>query len=66
VERRGDARDAFLRFELRADGWVPHAVFISASGVIGLALVLLDACSVMLTLVMSEKDAGSRKDPDPG
>jgi hypothetical protein len=55
MERFGDALDAFLRFELRADSWVAYAVFIIASGVIGLALVLLDACSVMLRPVMLKK-----------
>jgi hypothetical protein len=55
MERFGEALDSVLRFELRADSWVAYAVFIIASGVIGLALVLLDACSVMLTLVVHKK-----------
>ena len=49
MERFGDALDAFLRFELlRTSGWIAYAVFAVASGGIGLAVVLLDACSVAL------------------
>ncbi len=28
MDRFGDALDAFLRFDLRADGWVAYAVFV--------------------------------------
>ena len=38
----------FLRFDLRADDWIACSVFIASSGVIGLAIVLLDGCSVAL------------------
>ena len=48
MERFGDALDAFLRFSLRADDWIAYAVFILSSGGAGLAIVLLDACSVAL------------------
>jgi hypothetical protein len=48
MERFGEALGAFLRFDLRADGWVSYVVFIASSGVIGLAIVLLDGCSVAL------------------
>jgi hypothetical protein len=56
MERFDEALDAFLRFDLRADGWVAYAVFIMSSGVAGLAIVLLDACSVMLKLVLQKED----------
>ena len=46
--RLGDALGAFLRFDLRADNWAAYAVFVISSGAIGLAIVLLDACSVAL------------------
>jgi hypothetical protein len=46
MERFGDAFDAFLRSTLqRTDGWIAYAVFIASSGIVGLAVVLLDACS---------------------
>jgi hypothetical protein len=48
MERLAEALGAFLRFDLRADGWPAYAVFVVASGLIGLAIVLLDACSVAL------------------
>jgi hypothetical protein len=46
LEHLGNALSAFLRFELRADDWDAYAVFIVSSGIIGLAIVLLDACLV--------------------
>jgi hypothetical protein len=46
MERFSDALDAFLRSALpRADGWIAYAVFMVSSGIVGLAVVLLDACS---------------------
>ena len=48
MDRFGDVLDAFLRFDLRADGWVAYAVFVISSGAAGLAIVLLNACSVAL------------------
>jgi hypothetical protein len=48
MERLGKALEGFLRFDLQADGWPSYAVFVVASGAIGLAIVLLDACSVAL------------------
>ena len=48
MERLGEAVGAFLQFDLRADGWPAYTVFVVTSGLIGLAIVLLDACSVAL------------------
>jgi hypothetical protein len=48
MERFGEVLAAFLRSQLRTDDWVSYAVFVLASGVVGLSLVLLDACSVAL------------------
>ncbi len=48
MERIGEVLAAFLRSQLRTDDWVSYGVFMTASGVFGLALVLLDACSVAL------------------
>jgi hypothetical protein len=48
MERFGEALRSFLQFNLKADDWVSYAVFILSSGAVGLAIVLLDACSVAL------------------
>ncbi len=46
MDRLGDALEAFLRSNLKPDDWLSYAVFISASGIIALAIVLLDLCCV--------------------
>jgi hypothetical protein len=43
-----DAVSEFLRFGLRNDSFVAYPVFAGASGIIGLAIVLLDLCAVEL------------------
>lgn len=48
MDRFGDALTAFFQFHLQADDWVAYAIFVISSGVIGLAIVLLDCCSVIL------------------
>lgn len=48
MERFNEALSAFLQFQLRTDDWIAYAVFAIASGAIGLAVVLLDLCSVVL------------------
>jgi hypothetical protein len=48
MERFSEALSAFLQFQLRTDNWVAYVVFAIASGAIGLAVVLLDCCSVVL------------------
>jgi hypothetical protein len=48
MERFGEALDAFLRSSLKPDDWVSYVVFILSSGIVALAIVLLDLCSVAL------------------
>ena len=48
MDRFGDAFGAFFKFELRADDWVAYVVFMGSSAVVGLAIVLLDACAAAL------------------
>ena len=48
MEAFGEALGAFLRFSVKADGAMAYVVFILASATTGLAIVLLDACSVIL------------------
>jgi hypothetical protein len=48
VDGFGEALGALLRFDLRADSWISYVVFVASAGVIGLAIVLLDGCSVAL------------------
>jgi len=48
MERVATALDDFIHFQLRHDDWMAFAVFVIASAVIGLAIVLLDYCSVAL------------------
>jgi hypothetical protein len=48
MERFAQALGDFIRFQLRVDTWLAFVVFAASSGVIGLAIVLLDYCSVAL------------------
>jgi hypothetical protein len=48
MEQLGEALAAFIRFQLRADNWAAYVIFVISSGVIGLAVVMLDLCSVAL------------------
>jgi len=48
MERLATALDDFIRFKLRNDDWLAFVVFVIASGVIGVAIVLLDYCSTAL------------------
>jgi hypothetical protein len=46
MDRSGEAFDAFLRLALQGtDGWIAYAIFVVSSGILGLGVVLLDACS---------------------
>ena len=48
MERLDTALGAFIRFQMRSDSWLAYVIFVVSSGVIGLAVVLLDYCSVAL------------------
>ena len=48
MERFETALGDFIRFQLRNDNWPAFVVFVAASAVIGLAIVMLDFCSVAL------------------